>query len=167
MTVEWERETQTPLAVEDEEALVRRVIEAALDAEGFPFEAEVHVLLTDDAAIREINREYRGIDAATDVLSFPMADYPAPGVFDQLEEDDDLFHPDTGELILGDIVISADHVKEQAASYGHSEERELAFLTAHSMFHLMGYDHINEEDRHVMEKKQEELLESLGIRRAP
>ncbi|MCD8125200.1 MAG: rRNA maturation RNase YbeY [Lachnospiraceae bacterium] len=148
------------------EELLRRVVEGALDYEECPYEAEVSVLLTDDEGIRQINRENRGVDAATDVLSFPMAEYPAPGDFSRLEDEQaDCFHPETGELLLGDIVISMDRVAEQAERYGHSRTRELAFLAAHSMFHLMGYDHMEEDERLVMERKQRELLEQLGISR--
>lgn len=164
MTINIDREYDLDLGF-DADAVIRRVIEAALDFEGCPYEAEVSVLLTDDEGIHEINRENREVDAATDVLSFPMADYPAPGDFSRMEEDMDLFHPETGELLLGDIVISLDHVVHQAEEYGHSRERELAFLTAHSMFHLMGYDHMEEEERRVMEARQRDLLEQMGIRR--
>ncbi len=164
MTVEITWETEKKLSF-DAEAVLKRVVEAALDAENCPYECEVEILLTDNEGIREINRENRGIDAPTDVLSFPMADYPSPGDFSRLEEDPDCFHPETGELLLGDIVISQDKVLEQASLYGHGEERELAFLAAHSMFHLMGYDHMEEEERLVMEEKQEKLLQSLGILR--
>ena len=164
MTIPVERETDIKLGF-DEEALIRRVCEAALDAENCPYEAEVGVLLTDDGSIRVINKEERGIDRATDVLSFPALDLPAPGDFSRVEEDPLLFHPETGELLLGDMVISLDKVRQQAAEYGHSEERELAFLTAHSMYHLMGYDHEEEEGRLEMEAKQEALLQSLGITR--
>ena len=164
MTIPVERETEIKLDF-DEEALIRRVCEAALDAEGCPYEAEVDVLLTDDASIREINNSERGIDRATDVLSFPVLELPAPGDFSRVEEDPMLFHPETGELLLGDMVISLDKVRQQAAEYGHSEERELAFLTAHSMYHLMGYDHEEEKGRLEMEARQEALLQRLGIRR--
>lgn len=164
MTVEITWETEKKLSF-DAEAVLKRVVEAALDAENCPYECEVEILITDNEGIREINRENRGIDAPTDVLSFPMADYPAPGDFSRLEEDPDCFHPETGELLLGDIVISQDKVQEQAALYGHGEERELAFLAAHSMFHLMGYDHMEDGERLVMEEKQERLLQSLGILR--
>lgn len=92
-----------------------------------------------------------------------MADYPVPGDFSDIEErDPDAFHPETGELMFGDIIISMDKVKEQAKAYGHSNTRELAFLVAHSMLHLMGYDHMVEEERIVMERKQEEILKSCG-----
>ncbi len=150
----------------DADAVIRSVIEYCLDYEECPYEAEVNVLLTDNASIQEINREQRGIDAPTDVLSFPMADYDAPSDFEALEErSEDYFNPETGELLLGDIVISLDKVKEQAALYGHSERRELAFLTAHSMLHLFGYDHMEEQEREVMEGKQREILDRLGISR--
>lgn len=164
MTIAVELECDNTLDFDPEE-LIRRVAEAALDAEDCPYEAEVDVLLTDNASIREINREERGIDAPTDVLSFPMVEYETPGDFSRLEEDESLFHPDSGELLLGDMVISLDKVREQAAAYGHSERRELAFLAAHSMFHLMGYDHMEEAERLVMEEKQEALLKNLGITR--
>ena len=164
MTIPVERETTIRLAF-DEKAVIRKVVLAALEAEQFPYEAEVDVLLTDNEAIREINRDERGIDAPTDVLSFPAVDYPAPGDFSLLDDDLTLFHPESGELILGDMVISLEKVIAQAAEYGHSEERELAFLTAHSMFHLMGYDHEDEEGRAVMEEKQEAVLQKLGITR--
>ena len=164
MTIPVERETERKLGF-DEETLIRRVCEAALDAENCPYEAEVDVLLTDDASIRVINREERGIDRATDVLSFPACELPAPADFSRVEEEPTLFHPETGELLLGDMVISLDKVVSQAAEYGHSEERELAFLTAHSMYHLMGYDHEEEKGRLEMEEKQEALLQHLGITR--
>ena len=98
--------------------------------------------------------------------SFPMADYDSPSDFDRLEDmASDYFNPETGELLLGDIVISVDKVKEQAEKYGHSETRELAFLVAHSMLHLCGYDHMVDEERLVMEKKQEEILKRGGYER--
>ena len=124
----------------DYETVIKNVIEAALDYEKCPYEAQVYVLLTDNEEIHQINREHRQIE----------------------ERDPDAFHPETGELMLGDIIISMDKVKEQAKAYGHSNIRELAFLVAHSMLHLMGYDHMVEEERIVMEKKQEEILKSCG-----
>lgn len=147
------------------EDIIRKVVLGALDFEDCPYEAEVSVLLTDNEEIHQINLDNRGVDAPTDVLSFPMAEYPAPGDFSEMEDDDDCFNPETGELLLGDIVISLDKVREQAEKYGHSETRELAFLTAHSMLHLMGYDHMEEEERAVMEGRQRELMEILGIPR--
>lgn len=140
------------------EKIAHQVIEAAIDYVDCPYECEVNVLLVDNDTIHQINKEQRQIDRPTDVLSFPMADYPAPGDFSRIEEDDMLFHPETGEFLLGDIVISMDKVWEQADAYGHSREREYAFLIAHSMLHLFGYDHMEEEERKDMEEKQEEIL---------
>ena len=165
MTIQIDWEVENPFSFPAEDT-IRRVVETALDEEGCPYEAEVSVLLTDDEGIHAINRDSRGIDAPTDVLSFPMAEYPAPADFSRLEEEAaDCFHPETGELLLGDIVISVEHVLQQAEQYGHSTLRELAFLTAHSMLHLMGYDHMEEDERLVMEARQEALMQVLGISR--
>ena len=124
------------------------------------------MVLTDNPSIQEINRDYRQIDRPTDVLSFPMVDYERPADFCGLEEQaEDYFNPETGELMLGDIIVSVDKVEEQAEKYGHSQARELAFLVAHSMLHLFGYDHMEEEERLVMERKQAEILERRGYRR--
>lgn len=126
----------------------------------------MNVLFTDNASIREINRENRDIDAPTDVLSFPIGEYPVPGQFDTLEEEQpDVFHPDTGELMLGDIVISVERVMSQAEEYGHSAERELGFLLAHSILHLCGYDHMEEEERLEMEEKQRQIMDALELYR--
>lgn len=146
--------------------LARRVIGKALETEGFPYEAEISLTLTGDGEIRELNRGARGIDAPTDVLSFPMAEYDAPADFSRLEEMwADTVNPDTGEFLLGDIVISVDRVRAQAAEYGHGEKREYAFLIVHSMLHLMGYDHVEPEDAMVMEEHQRMILDELNIRR--
>ena len=120
----------------DYETVIKNVIEAALDYEKCPYEAQVYVLLTDNEEIHEINKEHRQIDRPTDVLSFPMADYEKEGDFSFLEEAQDCFHPESGELLLGDIVISADKVLKQAENYGHSPLREYAFLIVHSLLHL-------------------------------
>ena len=145
--------------------VAQRVGDAVLDYEQCPYESEVELLLTMDEEIREMNREFRDIDRATDVLSFPMIAYESPADFAFLEEDESCFDPDTGELMLGNIVISKQKVVEQAEEYGHTVEREYAFLIAHSMLHLLGYDHMAEEERAVMEKKQREILDGLGITR--
>ena len=146
--------------------IIENVVNTALDYEQCPYEAQVYVLLTDNEEIHQVNREQRQIDRPTDVLSFPMASYNRPADFSDLEErEPDAFHPESGELMLGDILISMDKVREQAGEYGHSPERELAFLTAHSMLHLMGYDHMTEEEAKVMERKQTEILDDLGISR--
>ena len=163
VTVEYETEDRLKLP---EKQIIEAVVTEALDYENCPYEAEVNVLWTDNPSIQEINREQRQIDAPTDVLSFPMIDYESPSDFSHVEEAaEDYFNPETGELLLGDIVISVDKVREQAEKYGHSQTRELAFLTAHSMLHLFGYDHMEDEERLVMERKQEEILKRLGYTR--
>lgn len=164
MTLYYEEEgaLKLPLNCEKE---ARRVIEGALEYVECPYEAEVNLLLTMNEQIHEMNLEFRGIDRPTDVLSFPMNEYEASGVFDGLEAQEDAFHPETGELMLGDIVISKEKVLAQAEEYGHSVEREYAFLIAHSVLHLIGYDHIEEEERMVMEAKQREIMKSLDILR--
>lgn len=148
------------------EETVEQVATAVLDMEGCPYEIQLNVLLTDNDGIHAYNKEYRNIDRETDVLSFPNLDFEAPGDFEISEDREaDYFDLDTGELILGDIIISVDRVKEQAESYGHSQKREFAFLVAHSMLHLCGYDHMEEDEAKVMETKQEKVLASLGITR--
>lgn len=165
MTIEIEN-TNQDITVPDYEEIIRRVIARSLAYEDCPYESLVYILLTDNQEIREINSAQRGIDRETDVLSFPMARFPAPGDFRDLEtRDPDVFHPGTGELILGDIVISMDRVILQAREYGHSPRRELAFLTAHSMLHLMGYDHMTDKESAIMEAKQEEILRLCGYTR--
>lgn len=166
MTINVENERAVSLPEVDTEETARRVIEASLDYEGCPYEAEVNLLLTDNEGIRALNREYRHIDRPTDVLSFPMLEFEAPADFSAAEQEElDCFHPETGELVLGDIIISVEKVIEQAEKYGHSREREYAFLIAHSMLHLMGYDHEVPEEAEVMEKRQAAILESLHILR--
>lgn len=150
----------------DEEALARQVVEYALEYMRFPYEAEVNVTLTDDEGIHRINKEFRKIDRPTDVLSFPLLAYDTPGDFSFLEDEkEDDFNPDTGEALLGDIIISVDKVREQAALYGHSEKREYAFLLVHSMLHLFGFDHITPTEAAVMEEKQNLILSDLNILR--
>ncbi len=165
MTLNIEYETEKKLDLPYEE-IIEKVVNGSLDHEECPYEIELNVILTDNEAIQEINREHRNIDRPTDVLSFPMVDYEVPSDFDHLEEAaDEYFNPETGELLLGDIVISVDKVISQAEEYGHSTERELAFLVAHSMLHLCGYDHMEEEERIVMEERQRQILDKLNITR--
>ncbi len=160
-----EEEVKVPFAFAYQE-LAKRVVEHCLDYAQFPYEAEVNLTLTDNEGIHTINKEFRQIDRPTDVLSFPMLSYETPGDFSFLdEEDNDDFNPDTGEALLGDIVISVEKVLEQAESYGHSVEREYAFLITHSMLHLFGYDHMTEEEAAVMEAKQTEILNQMNILR--
>lgn len=165
MTFYVENETDVNFPF-DVEQIVEQVAEAVLDAEGCPYEATINVLLTDNEGIHGFNKEYRGIDRETDVLSFPNLDFESPADFDIDESREaDYFDPDSGELILGDIIISVDKVQEQAESFGHSTKREFAFLVAHSMLHLCGYDHMEAEETKVMEGKQEKILTDLGITR--
>lgn len=164
MTINFEQEYDKDLSI-DYESIADKVINAALDYEKCPYEAEISLTLTNDEGIHIINNEFRKIDRPTDVLSFPMVDYDTPGEFGFLDETDEYFNPESGELMLGDIVISLDKVEEQAKAYGHSVTREFAFLIAHSMLHLMGYDHMEKDEEEIMEKKQEEILNLLGIGR--
>lgn len=146
--------------------LFEEVALAVLDYEACPYESQVTLLLTDNEGIHAINKETRNIDAPTDVLSFPNVEFETEGHFEHLEEYTlDCFDPDSGELILGDIIINVDRVEEQANEYGHSIKREFAFLIAHSMFHLCGYDHMDEQEAAIMFGKQEEVLTGLGITR--
>ena len=142
-------------------AFIRKVIRTALAAEGVTAACEVDVLLTDDVNIRAINRDMREVDRATDVLSFPEFDL-TPGEV-PTEEDAD---PGTGLVPLGDMVISMEHVAAQAKEYGHSRQRELAYLVAHSVLHLLGYDHLDEgPQKQQMRAREEVILAELGITR--
>ncbi len=165
MTVTLERESDIPLPFSEQE-VAEAVISETLDYEDCPYEVQVNIILTSNEEIHQINLEQRGVDAPTDVLSFPMIEYAYPSDFTVLEADSmDNFDPDTGELLLGDIVISVDKVIEQAEKYGHDVKREYAFLIAHSMLHLFGYDHMDELERESMELRQDEILNRLNITR--
>lgn len=133
--------------------LIRKACIATLEYEKFEGSAEVDVSVVDDNTIRELNNEYRNIDSATDVLSFPLGEN---GVYEKNYE--------TGAFILGDIVISAETALKQADLYGHGIEREIAFLTVHSILHLLGYDHVNGGmEQVVMREKEEAVLDALGL----
>lgn len=133
--------------------LIRRCCHAVLQLEGFPDSAEISVSFVDNEQIREMNRQYRDKDSSTDVLSFPMGEN---GHYDENHE--------TGAKILGDIVISVPKAVEQAETYGHSLEREVGYLTAHSMLHLLGYHHENGGlDRVRMREKEETVMQELGL----
>lgn len=134
--------------------LVRRCCNAALRLENFSEDAEISVSFVDNDEIRQLNKQHRNIDASTDVLSFPLGEN---GVYD---------HNDTGAAMLGDIVISMPKAVEQAELYGHSLQREVGYLTAHSMFHLLGYDHVNGGVEAVhMREKEETVMTMLGLPR--
>ncbi len=163
MTLQMDYETDTKLDA-DCESLARQVAEAVLAAEQFPYEAEINLVVTDNETIARVNREFRGIDSATDVLSFPMIPFARPDGYEVIEGNEiGAFNPDTGEVVLGDIMISAEKVILQASEYGHSEKREFAFLVTHSLLHLLGYDHIEDQEATEMEAKQRQILDQLGI----
>ena len=165
MTLNVEQEYDRNLGLDYEE-IARTVIAQVLEEEGCPYEAEVSLLLVCDKEIHKINLEYRGIDRPTDVLSFPQLLFERPGDFSWAEENEaDSFNPDSGELLLGDIIVSLDKVAEQADRYNHNRKREYAFLIAHSMLHLLGYDHMTDEEASHMEARQSAILEQLNIRR--
>ncbi len=149
-----------------ERVTARRVCREVLRLERCPFDVVIGLSLVDDDSIRALNSQFRGIDQATDVLSFPNLEFQKPSDFNEASKDAfSCFDPDSGRLMLGDIVLNTVRVREQAAAYGHSELREFAFLIAHSVLHLCGYDHMTPDEAAVMEKKQEEALEKLGILR--
>jgi len=152
---------QDKIEVTDDMAdLFRKTVEKSLEAENFGISSEVSILLVDNDKIKEMNKEYRNIDSPTDVLSFPMLDM----VEGKLESDAGDYDLDEGVLLLGDIVISMEMAQKQAIEYGHSFERELAFLLTHGLFHLLGYDHETGEEEKRMLGKQEAVLESIGLR---
>ena len=148
----------------DPDQIAKKVCEEVLVQEDFPRDAEISLLVTDAEEVHRLNLEFRGIDRTTDVLSFPGLNFDDPALFED-SIDSSSINPDNGCVMLGDIVINAQKVKEQAAEYGHTELREFAFLVAHSMLHLCGYDHMTLEEADVMEKRQELALMSLGITR--
>ena len=148
----------------DYEALMNKVLNVIIDLENCPYEIEVNLLLTDNAGIRNYNLEYRNIDKETDVLSFPSIGQMAPIDFEILNKGlnkSENFNLDTEELILGDIIISNEKIIEQANSYDNTVEYEFTFMLIHSFLHLFGYDHIEVNDRMIMEAKQKEVLAKL------
>lgn len=148
--------------------LIEKVVSFILQKEACPYPSEVSVLLTDNAGIREINREFREKDCETDVLSFPNFDFNVPADFNDLkayEEHFDYFNPENHAFYLGDIMISEERARIQAEEYGHSYTREFSFLIAHSLLHLIGYDHMTDEEAKIMEEKQRSYLDELGITR--
>ncbi len=144
--------------LENEEVLLKKVVQAVLEEEEIVHDLYISITLTNNEEIHKINKQYRDVDRPTDVLSFPMyerEEIPA------LKREDNIFE----EEILGDIIISIPKVKEQSEEYGHSFERELAYLTTHGMLHLLGYDHMIDEEKEQMRAKEEKILEKLNILR--
>ena len=134
-------------------SVFEKVCMESLVYEEFDTDCEISLSLVNDEEIHEINKQFRNIDRPTDVLSFPQLTF---------EEGEEADVNENGEIVLGDIIISVDKAKEQAGEFGHSMKREMAFLAVHSMLHLMGYDHMVDEERKVMEAKQEEILKNCG-----
>lgn len=137
-----------------DEELIKTVAAAALSSESIKEDAEISFTLTDNETIHYLNKKHRGIDRPTDVLSFPLIDFNTEDI-----------NAIDGTIYLGDIIISIDKAKAQAEEYGHSLERELGFLTAHSTLHLLGYDHMTSEEEKVMFAKQDNILNSIGLTR--
>lgn len=139
---------------------IKKTIYEALRIEGVDRPCEVSVLITDDRGIRKINAEFRGIDRATDVLSFPMQEFLQPGWDDPGSAASD---PETGLIPLGEIILSAERIRRQAREYGHSAEREMDYLTVHSVLHLLGYDHVSrDEGKKEMRKKEKAIMREMG-----
>ncbi|MED9822817.1 MAG: cytidine deaminase [Christensenellales bacterium] len=161
-----EFEDERGLLGESDRALLMRCAAAAQEAEGVREPLAVFVRIVDDEEIREVNREQREKDAATDVLSFPTVNYPAGKTAKDcprlLRRE---YDPEMGACVIGDILISMDHVRAQAAEYGHSERREAGYLLTHGLFHLMGYDHMTDSDKPVMRAMEEKALASIGLTR--
>ena len=146
---------------EGAKALIRRAVRAALESEGVALPCEVDVLLTDDAGIHAVNLAQRGVDAPTDVLSFPALEL-RPGMLPAAEDAD----PGTGLIPLGDMVLSYERAAAQAKEYGHSRSRELAYLVTHSVLHLLGYDHMDEgPDKALMRAHEEAVMDKLELKR--
>ena len=164
MTIQIEYETERQLNI-DYEKLASRVAAHILETEHCPYDVSVNLVITDNEEIKKVNQEFRSIGATTDVLSFTMIPFETPADYSIVEDQDEYFDLDTEELVLGDVMISVDKVFAQAEEYGHSVEREFSFLFAHSMLHLLGYDHMEPEEAAVMERKQAQALEDLGITR--
>lgn len=167
MSIYFEKETTEELSF-DYEKTAEKVVVAVMNYFQCPYEYTVSIYLKEPEEIQEINASYRAVNKVTDVLSFPNLLFEKEADFSNLEDDEtafDCFDPDSGELLLGDILICQRQMLLQAKEYGHSELREFAFLVAHSMLHLLGFDHMQEDERLRMENLQDEILSSLGITR--
>jgi probable rRNA maturation factor len=146
---------------------LKNVIEFALKEEQVNIKCEVSLVFVDNSEIKEINKDTRGIDKETDVLSFPMLEYENKKVFKEMYLDYKFLPSDFDgeELVLGDIVLSLEKAMEQSKEYNHSYEREAAYLVVHSVLHLLGYDHMEDEDKKIMRNREEEILNKLDITR--
>lgn len=165
MTIYWEDEGNYTFDFSVEEQL-QKLTSFVVDYVNCPYEVEVSVTLVDKDEIHRLNKEFRDVDKPTDVLSFPMMEYEKPAEFESdVFEQSIVISPETEELMLGDIVICSQVVDEQAKQYGHSKIREFSFLVVHSLLHLFGYDHIEENERIQMEQVQKDIMEKLQINR--
>ena len=156
-----ENEQTVAVFTEEQAELLKKTVFTCLGDENINIGCELNIMITDDSSIQQINRQFRNIDKPTDVLSFPLV-YMKEGRILSENGDYDL---DEGLLLLGDIVISMETALRQAEQYGHSVERELAFLTSHGVFHLLGYDHMEKNEEAIMLAKQEAVLGKLGLKR--
>ncbi len=161
MKVEIRNDQNKFKVTKDIRDLVRLAVKTSLEYMEFPQNCEISVMFCDNERIKRLNRNHRDIDRVTDVLSFPLFEYDENG---EIIEDELDFNPN-GEMILGDIVISLERAAEQAEEYGHSFEREIGFLTVHSMLHLFGFDHMTPEDEEDMFEYQREILEEMNLTR--
>lgn len=151
--VNFSNRQRKAVITDDIKKLVISAITASLEVEGFAKNAEINVTFVSDRKIKEINKNFRNINSSTDVLSFPLSDN---GIYD--------INPENECAMLGDVIISVEHAVKQAEVYGHSIQREIAYLTVHSVFHLLGYDHIDEaEQKKIMREKEEEALSKIGL----
>ncbi|SNX55248.1 rRNA maturation RNase YbeY [Thermoanaerobacterium sp. RBIITD] len=153
---------QDKVNAEGLDKIVKDVVKTALEVEGVIDDVEVSVSFVDNEEIHKLNKYYRNVDSETDVLSFPLVEFEE--IYSDIDvegQEDDLSGPEP----IGDIVISLEKARQQAMEYGHSFLREVAYLTAHSMFHLMGYDHEKEEDKKIMREKEEEVMKRLNLER--
>lgn len=143
---------------------IKRLLEGALKRLGQPAsDIEMSLSIVSPQEIKQLNKQFRGIDAVTDVLSFPTIDNPARNVLDINRFSQDVVNSQTGKLNIGDVIICLERAKEQAAEYGHSLKRELCFLSLHGLLHLLGYDHVESQDEQQMNTLQEEILQQMGI----
>ncbi|KEI97384.1 heat-shock protein [Clostridium botulinum A2B7 92] len=159
---------QNKIKVDEEfENKIKEIIDYALKEEKVNIDYEVSVVFIDNNSIKEINKDYRNIDKATDVLSFPMLDYEKGEVFKDvyLNYEFDESDLDEGNLVLGDIALSLEKAEEQSKEFGHSFLRETSYLTIHSVLHLLGYDHMEEDEKAIMRQREEEILKSFNLHR--
>jgi len=159
---------QNKIEVNDEiDNAVKDIVDYTLREEKVNVDYEISIIFVDNSEIRTLNKEFRNIDRETDVLSFPMLDYPKDRVYKEVYDDCsfDVSYLDEGKLVLGDMALSLEKAKEQSEEYGHSFLREVCYLTVHSILHLLGYDHMEEQEKSIMRNREEEILTAFNITR--